>query len=143
MRSFVAVGAIAVVLGSFPAWAQTMAQSVCQQNFAVEGTARVTAMNFRTWREFPNLPQPTALKNLRAAMLAEGFSNIGVDAEAGALTAVQETSGSGRPQTLRVTARKSGNGTRVDAVFMIQAGQTAESNYVRNALCRVVDAANL
>ena len=143
MKSFVAVGAIAVVLGSAPAWAQGMVQSVCQQNFVVEGTARVTAMNFRTSRDFPNLPQAAALKNLRAAMLAEGFSNIGVDAEAGALTTVQETSGSGRPQTLRVTARKSGNGTRVDAVFMIQAGQTADSNYVRNALCRVVDAANL
>lgn len=145
MKSFVAAGAIAMVAvsGAAPAWAQTMAQSVCQQNFVVEGTARVTAMNFRTWRDFPNLAQPTALKNLRAAMLAEGFSNIGVDAEAGALTAVQETSGSGRPQTLRVTARKTGSGTRVDAVFMIQPGQTADSNYVRSALCRVVDAANL
>jgi hypothetical protein len=120
-----------------------MAPSVCQQNFVLEGTARVTAMNFRTLRDFPILRQPTALKNLRAAMLAEGFGNIGVDAEAGALTAVQETSGSGRPQTLRVTARKSGNGIRVDAVFMIKAGQTADSNYVRSALSRVVDAANL
>ena len=143
MKSFVAVGVVAAVLGVGPAWAQGMVQSACQQNFVVEGTARVTAMNFRTWRDFPNLPQPAALKNLRAAMLAEGFSNIGVDAEAGALTAVQETSGSGRPQTLRVSARKSGSGTRVDAVFMIQAGQTTDSNYVRNALCRVIDAANL
>lgn len=148
MKSFVAAGVVAVVavvavMGLPPAWAQGMVQSVCQQNFVVEGTARVTAMNFRTWREFPNLPQPTALKNLRAAMMAEGFSNIGVDAEAGALTTVQETSGSGRPQTLRVTARKSGSGTRVDAVFMIQPGQTADSNYVRSALCRVIDAANL
>lgn len=145
MKPFVAAGAFAaaITLGVAPISAQIMAQSVCQKNFAVEGTARVTAMNFRTWREFPNLPQATALKNLRAAMLAEGFSNIGVDAEAGALTAVQETSGSGRPQTLRVAARKSGNGTRVDAVFMIQAGQTADSSYVRSALCRVVDAANL
>lgn len=145
MRSFIATGAIAAVaaIGVGPAFGQGMVQSVCQQNFAVEGTARVTAMNFRTWREFPNLPQPAALKNLRAAMLSEGFSNIGVDAEAGALTAVQETSGSGRPQTLRVSARRVGNGTRVDAVFMIQSGQTADSNIVRNALCRVIDSANL
>ncbi|MBX9944361.1 MAG: hypothetical protein K2Y40_09805 [Reyranella sp.] len=143
MKSFVAASALAVVLGAAPAFGQGMLQSVCQQNFAVEGTARVTAMNFRTWREFPNLAQPTALKNLRAAMLAEGFSNIAVDAEAGALTAVQETSGSGRPQTLRVSARRVGNGTRIDAVFMIQAGQMADSNYVRNALCRIVDSANL
>jgi hypothetical protein len=143
MKSFVAAGVLAAVLGAAPAFGQQMVQSVCQQNFAVEGTPRVTAMNFRTWRDFPNLSQPTALKNLRAAMLAEGFSNIGLDAEAGALTTVQETSGSGRPQTLRVTARKAGNGTRVDAVFMIQAGQIADSNVIRAALCRVVDAANL
>jgi hypothetical protein len=143
MKSFVAAGVLAAVLGAAPAFGQQMVQSVCQQNFAVEGTPRVTAMNFRTWRDFPNLPQPTALKNLRAAMLAEGFSNIGLDAEAGALTTVQETSGSGRPQTLRVTARKTGSGTRVDAVFMIQAGQIADSNVIRAALCRVVDAANL
>lgn len=143
MKSFVAAFLLAAVSGVAPAFGQGMVQSVCQQNFAVEGTARVTAMNFRTWREFPNLPQPTALKNLRAAMLSEGFSNIAVDAEAGALTAVQETSGSGRSQTLRVSARRVGNGTRVDAVFMIQAGQMADSNYVRNALCRVIDSANL
>lgn len=134
---------VAVLSAGGPAFPQAMLPSVCQQNFAVEGTPRVTAVNFRTWREFPNLPQPTALKNLRAAMLAEGFGNIGVDAEAGALTTVQETSGSGRPQTLRVSARRSGTGTRVDAVFMIQAGQVADSNVVRSALCRVVDAANL
>ncbi len=143
MKSFVAAGVLAAVLGVAPAFGQQMVQSVCQQNFVVEGTPRVTAVNFRTWRDFPNLPQPVALKNLRAAMLADGFSNIGVDAEAGALTAVQETSGSGRPQTLRISARKTGNGTRVDAVFMIQAGQVADSSVVRGAMCRVVDAANL
>jgi hypothetical protein len=61
MKSFVAACALTMVtvLGTAPAWAQTMAQSVCQQNFVVEGTARVTAMNFRTWRDFPNLPQAT------------------------------------------------------------------------------------
>ena len=140
--------ACAVALAAFvcvaPAHAQlTQGQSVCSQNFVVEGTPRVTAINFRTFRDFPNLDQRKALGNLRSAMLAEGFSNIGVDAEGGALTAVQETSGSGRPQTLRLSARRVGNGTRVDGVFMIQAGQTADANVVRTAMCRVVDAANL
>ncbi len=135
----------AVIMAAFvcvaPAHGQM--QSVCHQNFAVEGTARVTAMSFRTFRDFPNLDQRRALGNLRSAMLAEGFGNIGVDAEAGALTAVQETSGSGRPQTLRVSARRVGNGTRVDSVFMIQAGQTTDAKMVRTAMCRIVDAANL
>jgi hypothetical protein len=136
--------ALAALVCIAPAQGQlTAGQSVCHQNFVVEGTPRVTAINFRTFRDFPNLDQRKALGNLRSAMLAEGFSNIGVDAEAGALTAVQETSGSGRPQTLRVSARRVGNGTRVDVVFMIQAGQMADANVVRTAMCRVVDAANL
>jgi hypothetical protein len=45
-------------------------------------------MKSRTWREFPGLDQQRALNSLRAAMLAERFSNVGVDAAAGALTAV-------------------------------------------------------
>ncbi len=144
MKKVACATALAALVCIAPAHGQlTPGQSVCHQNFVVEGTPRVTAINFRTFRDFPNLDQRKALGNLRSAMLAEGFSNIGVDAEAGALTAVQETSGSGRPQTLRVSARRVGNGTRVDAVFMIQAGQTADTNVVRAAMCRVVDAANL
>jgi hypothetical protein len=113
----------------------------CQDNFQVEGTPLLTAMNFRTSQVFSGVDSRRALDNLRRAMLAEGFSNIDVDRSGGALTAVQETSGSGRPQTLRVTARKSGNGTRVDAVFMIQAGQVAGVDTVRAAICRVIGGA--
>lgn len=103
-----AVAASACIAPAHAQLAQGQMQSVCFQNFVVEGTQRVTAVNFRTFRDFPNLDQRKALGNLRSAMLAEGFSNIGVD-----------------------------------AVFMIQAGQTADSSYVRTAICRVVDAANL
>jgi hypothetical protein len=110
----------------------------CADNFQVEGTPLVTAMNFRTSQNFGGVDSRKALDNLRRAMLAEGFSNIDVDRSGGALTAVQESSGSGRPQTMRVTARKSGNGTRVDAVFMIQVGQVAAADTVRAAICRVV-----
>jgi hypothetical protein len=113
----------------------------CAENFQVEGTPLLTAMNYRSSQSFGGLDSRKALDNLRRAMLAEGFSNIEVDRSGGALTAVQETSGSGRPQTLRVSARKSGAGTRVDAVFMIQAGQVAGADTVRAAICRVVSGA--
>ncbi len=121
-----------------PAFAQS-----CQDNFAVEGTPLITAMNFRSSQNFPGVDHRKALASLRSGMLAEGFSNITVDREGGALTALQETSGSGRPQTLRITARKVGNATRVDAVFIIQAGQVADANTVRTAICRVVASARL
>ncbi len=115
------------------AWAQS-----CAENFTVEGTPMFTAMNFRTHQVFPGVDQQRAVARLNQAMLAEGFSGIRVDRANGALTAVQETSGSGRPQTLRFVARKAGGGTRVDGVFMIQAGQVASSDYVRGAMCRVL-----
>jgi hypothetical protein len=108
----------------------SQAQS-CAENFTMEGTPLLTALNFRTSQNFPGVDHRKALTSLRQGLLAEGFSNIDVDRSGGALTAVQETSGSGRPQTLRVTARKVGNATRVDA------------DTVRGAMCRVVGSARL
>jgi hypothetical protein len=138
MRIRFAIGTLAALLGATPALAQS-----CQENFQVEGTTLITALNFRTSQTFPGLDQRKAVSNLRSAMLAEGFSNIAVDNASGSLTAVQETSGSGRPQTLRISARKAGNATRVDAVFMIQAGQVADANTVRTSMCRVLAGARL
>jgi hypothetical protein len=136
LKSFLIASALVALAGAAPAFAQS-----CPVNFRVEGTAMVTGMNFRSFQEFPNIESGRALTKLRQAMLAEGFSNIREDRANGALTALQETSGSGRPQTLRVVARKMGKGTRVDAVFMIQPGQVAEAPVVRNAICRVVSSA--
>jgi hypothetical protein len=138
MKLCFAIGTFAAILGTTPALAQS-----CQDNFQVEGVALITALNFRTSQNFPGLDQRKAVSNLRSAMLAEGFSNIAVDNASGSLTAVQETSGSGRPQTLRITARKAGSATRVDAVFMIQQGQVADANTVRTSMCRVLSGARL
>ena len=119
-------------------------QSACYQNYTVEGTPTVTNTNYRSWRVFPGLvDQQRALNNLRSAMMAEGFSNIGVDAAAGALTAVQVHSIPGRAPTLRVTARRIGNGTRVDAIFMLLPGQTTDTALVRRNMCKIIDAANI
>lgn len=136
MKWKLSAAAFLLLVGSAPGVAQT-----CESNFQIEGTPMITAMNFRTSQTFAGVDSGKALGSLRAAMLAEGFIRVSVDRSAGALTAFQETSGSGRPQTLRVSARKAGKGTRVDAVFMIQAGQLADATTVRGYLCRVVSAA--
>lgn len=128
-------GMVALAALCGPAFAQS-----CADNFTVEGTPLLTAMNFRSSQNFPGVDAGRAVTRLNQAMLAEGFSGIRVDRANGALTAVQETSGSGRPQTLRFVARKSGSGVRVDGVFMIQAGQVASADYVRGAMCRVMAA---
>lgn len=147
MKDFSMTSTIARVAGAaglclFAMAGSARAQS-CAENFTVEGTPLITALNFRTHQMFPGTDSRKALNSLRQGMLAEGFSDIEVDRSGGALTAIQETSGSGRPQTLRVTARKIGSGTRVDAVFMVQPGQVANADTVRTAMCRVVGSARM
>lgn len=134
MTRLIPAAVLLAALGA-PAMAQT-----CAANFTVEGTPLLTAMNFRSSQNFPGVDAGRAVTRLNQAMLAEGFSGIRIDRANGALTAVQETSGSGRPQTLRFVARKAGSGVRVDGVFMIQAGQVASADYVRGAMCRVMAA---
>ncbi len=118
--------------------AQAQAQS-CEGNFSVVGTPMLTGLTYKTWDSIAKRAPAAVLKDLAAAVSAEGFADIRVDKATSSVLAVQETSGSGRPQTLRITARKSGGGTRVDAAFVVQQGQLAPEAYTRAALCRVID----
>ena len=113
----------------------------CEQNFSVSGVPMVTAVAFKTFQDFPKLRPDVALTKLAQGVAAEGFHGIKVDKTLSSVDAYQDTAGSGRLQTLRVVARKRGGGTRVDAVFEIQAGQIADSNIVRKGLCTIVESA--
>ncbi len=117
---------------------QAAAQQACPGNFKADGVPMVTGITYRTWDLVGNRPPAVVLNDLAAAVAAEGFAGIRVDKATSSVAAIQETTGSGRPQTLRVTARKVGGSTRVDAVFVVQAGQIAPEGYVRDALCRVI-----
>ncbi len=118
------------------------AQADCVQNFNQEGVPLVSGITYRSWTLYPKLDAKVALKNLTSAVAAEGFSGIRVEAGIGAISALQETSGSGRPQTLRIVARKTSKGTRVDGTFFIQPGQLASADAVRNGLCRILEGAD-
>jgi hypothetical protein len=117
---------------------QAQAQQACHNNFKTDGVPMVTGLTYRSWDLITNRAPAAVLKNLAAAVAAEGFAGIRVDNATSSVVAIQETTGSGRPQTLRVTARKSGPATRVDAAFVVQQGQIAPEGYVRDALCRVI-----
>ncbi|MGY2049639.1 hypothetical protein [Methylobacterium sp. JK268] len=92
----------------------------------------------KTWMTFLNVNPKVAFDRVTQAVLAEGFVGVNAEKGLGTLTAQQETSGSGRPQTLRVVVRKAGRGSRVDALFMVQMGQFGQD--VDKALCRIVEA---
>lgn len=120
-------------LASSTAFAQS-----CAGNFKADGVPMVTGISYRSWDLLRDRAPAAVLKNLAAAVSAEGFAGVRVDKATSSVAAIQETSGSGRPQTLRVTARKSGPATRVDAVFVVQAGQVAPEGFVRDTLCRII-----
>ena len=83
--------------------------------------------------------QSTAvLQKLAQAVAAEGFSGIQINKALSSIDAHQETSGSGRIQTLRVVARQKGAAVRIDAVFNIQAGQIADKDVIRKGICAII-----
>ncbi|MGY5776228.1 hypothetical protein [Rhizobium sp. LEGMi135b] len=94
-------------------------------------------MTYKTWAEFPSVSPAVAFDKVSRAVLAEGFVDVNAEKQLGTLTAQQETTGSGRPQTLRVVVRKSGKGSRIDALFMVPQGQVAPN--MSDNLCRVVN----
>ena len=111
----------------------------CADHVQSTGVPMVTGMTHKTWMIFPSVNPGAALDKVSRAVLAEGFVGVNVDKKLGTLTTQQETTGSGRPQTLQVVVRKDGKGSRVDATFILPPGQLAPG--VGDNLCRVVNAA--
>ncbi|WP_077467151.1 hypothetical protein [Rhizobium sp. P44RR-XXIV] len=122
------------VLSASPALADA-----CADHYESSGVPLVTAITYKTWMVFPSVNPNAAFDKVSRAVLAEGFVDVNAEKKLGTLTAQQETSGSGRPQTLRVVVRKNGKGSRIDALFMVQAGQVAPG--VSKNLCRIANAA--
>lgn len=110
----------------------------CSDHYQSSGVPLVTGVTYKTFMVFPSINPKSAFDKVQRAVLAEGFVDVNVEKKLGTLTAQQETSGSGRPQTLRVVVRQSGKGSRVDAVFIVQPGQVAPG--VSKNLCRIVNA---
>jgi hypothetical protein len=133
LKKQVVLALLFVVAGISAGYAET-----CESNFKVTGVPLITAMNYKTSYVFPKVKADQVLKTLAQAVAAEGFSGIQVDKSLGAIDAYQETTGSGREQTLRIVARKKGAGTRVDAMFNIQQGQVTSEKIVRKGLCDIV-----
>ena len=72
--------------------------SSCEGNFSSQGVPLLTPLSYKTWVVFPKLDPKKALDRLASAVLAEGYSDMSVDKAYGAITALQETTGSGLPR---------------------------------------------
>ncbi|KAB2718870.1 hypothetical protein [Brucella intermedia] len=135
MRMFLFAGLLTLATGGVGFAAS------CEQNFKSDGVPLVTSVSYRSTQSFTGVKSSAALQRLAQAIAAEGFSGIKVNKQLASIEAFQETTGSGRIQTLRVTARAQGKSTRVDAIFTIQAGQATSKSVVREGLCRIIASA--
>jgi hypothetical protein len=130
-----------LILAMTLALAATTAQAAtCKQNFSFAGLPLLSQIEYRTHATFAGISRQTALQRIADALVARGYSAVRI--RRSSVTALQETSGSGRPQSLVFTASASGDTLRIDAVFTIQQGQIAGERVVRNELCRLIAAAN-
>jgi len=107
----------------------------CMSNFQTAGVPMVSQITYRTW-DLSRKPPAALVPGIVRAIEADGdFGDIQVDKARGTISALQEVTGSGRPQLLKVTMRKQPTGTRVDIAFTVQPGQVAPEGAVRSALC--------
>lgn len=124
---------VITLAGAFGAMAQN-----CERNFKSGGVPIVSGIRYQSWDLFPGLGSAKALGNLPQSVAAEGFSSIRVDQAGGVVTGLKDGAGTGRPQSMRVTIKKVGNVTRVDAIYELQSGQLALEDQVRAGLCRII-----
>ncbi|KJF69967.1 hypothetical protein [Agrobacterium arsenijevicii] len=127
------IAVLGLIIFSSPAFAAS-----CEKNFTVSGVPMVTAVSYKSFQELPKAKAPAVLQKLAQAVAAEGFSGIQINKALSSIDAHQETSGSGRIQTLRVVARQKGAAVRIDAVFNIQAGQIADKDVIRKGICDII-----
>ena len=108
----------------------------CKDNFTSLGLPLLSQIEYRTQETYKGLGQATAAKRIAARLKAEGYFDV--RRSGGVVTALQETSGSGRPQELRfIIGEKSGR-TTIEAIFTVQQGQVAGKRVVRDELCRLI-----
>jgi len=132
IRSFIPFVIAAAV--SFASLNSAQAQP-CVTNFSASGVPMISQITYKTW-ELTKKSPAAVLPILTRAIQADGdFMNIRADKASGTITAMQEVTGSGRPQLLKVTTRKQPTGTRIDIAFTVQPGQMSPEAAVRKGLC--------
>lgn len=107
----------------------------CATNFSSSGVPMVSQITYRTWDLSRKAPAAVLPAIVRAIKADGDFVDIRTDRASGTISAMQEVTGSGRPQILKVTTRKQATGTRIDIAFTVQPGQVAPEGAVRKALC--------
>lgn len=137
IRSFIPF--VIAATATFAAAGTAQAQP-CITNFKSAGVPVLSEITYRSW-DLVKRPPAAVLTAIARAAEAEDFSGIRIDKASGTVTALQDAAGSGRPQRLQVTARKSGGATRIDAVYTVQAGQIGHEGEVRRGLCNIIGAA--
>lgn len=133
--SFRLVLPFAIAASAFFAGLNGAQAQPCATNFTSSGVPMISQITYRTWDLSKKAPAAVLPAIVRAIEADGDFVDIRTDKANGTISAMQEVTGSGRPQILKVTTRKQATGTRIDIAFTVQPGQIAPEDAVRKGLC--------
>ena len=76
----------------------------CEQSFRSEGVPLLTPTVYCATQSFEGVKSSDTLQRMAQAIAADGFSGITINKQLASIDAFQDGAGSGRMQTLRVSA---------------------------------------
>lgn len=98
MRVFLITGLLTIMATSVGLAAS------CEQSFKSEGVPLLTPTVYCATQSFEGVKSSDALQRMAQAIAADGFSGITINKQLASIDAFQDGAGSGRMQTLRVSA---------------------------------------
>lgn len=119
----------------------TVAES-CTANFSADGSF-FKGKTFKTHIETIGVEFTDAFRRVAQAVAREGWAQVHADKELGQITATMDVAnGKGSVVPLNVIMEDKGKGgVTAEAIMKLQAGKTASDDSARDALCKVLVAA--
>lgn len=133
---FIACG-VAALLSS-----TVMAAEPCADNFSVQGNI-LTGKTYKTWATIAGVSRDDAFQRAYAFTVANGFTVVSSNKEAGAISAAQTVSyGKGKTVPLNVVLQSEGSNLRIDVNYATSGGLIAPEGAIKKHFCATVAAAS-
>ena len=134
---------LALLLAAFaPTLAFATVAESCTANFTADGSF-FKGKTFKTHIETTGVSFADAFRRVAQAVAREGWAQVHTDKELGQITATMDVAnGKGSVVPLNIIVEDKGNaGVSAEAIMKLQAGKTASDDSARDALCKVLIAA--
>lgn len=121
--------------------ANAFAAEPCMDNFKSEGNF-LTGRTYKTWALVSGVRQVDAFQRVHAYTVANGFTVLSADKEAGVLSAAQSVSyGQGKTVPLGIIIQPEGDAVRISVNYATSGGMLSPEDAIKRHFCATVAAA--